>query len=159
VAEEYEVHESQAIEYWKISFRELSHTSCSHYARVCADLVFLATILAEAVAVGEQRKWIGSKSLWRWYISTNIMFLDIIHRPVFILKYKVTETGFCLRLQVKPTQLGTNSIDWAKLSRLYLKTETESSLRNLVFWKINRTIFLDENRMMHNAQKHNTGLL
>jgi hypothetical protein len=25
-----------------------------------------------------------SKSLWRWYISTDIMFLDIIHRPVFI---------------------------------------------------------------------------
>jgi hypothetical protein len=25
-----------------------------------------------------------SKSLWRWYISTNIMFLDIIHRHVFI---------------------------------------------------------------------------
>jgi hypothetical protein len=25
-----------------------------------------------------------SKGLWRWYISTNIMFLDIIHRPVFI---------------------------------------------------------------------------
>jgi hypothetical protein len=25
-----------------------------------------------------------SKSLWRWYIGTNIMFLDTIHRPVFI---------------------------------------------------------------------------
>jgi hypothetical protein len=24
------------------------------------------------------------KSLWRWYINTSIMFLDIIHRPVFI---------------------------------------------------------------------------
>jgi hypothetical protein len=24
------------------------------------------------------------KSLWRWYISTNIMFLDIIHHLVFI---------------------------------------------------------------------------
>jgi hypothetical protein len=24
------------------------------------------------------------KSLWRWYINTNIMFLDIIHRPAFI---------------------------------------------------------------------------
>jgi hypothetical protein len=42
------------------------------------------------------------------------MFLDIIHRPVFIEKhgpvyfseYNVSETGFCLRLQVKPTQLG-----------------------------------------------------
>jgi hypothetical protein len=40
------------------------------------------------------------------------MFLDIIHRPVFIYKHhphyysthKVSETGSCLRLQVKPTQ-------------------------------------------------------
>jgi hypothetical protein len=28
---------------------------------------------------------------------------------------------------------GTSSIDWAQLSRLHLKTETESSLRNAVF--------------------------
>jgi hypothetical protein len=41
------------------------------------------------------------------------MFLDIIHRPVFIqntvlfiFQNSVSETGFCLRLQVKPTQLG-----------------------------------------------------
>jgi hypothetical protein len=33
------------------------------------------------------------------------MFLDIIHRP-FLFKNIVSETGFCLRLQVKPTQLG-----------------------------------------------------
>jgi hypothetical protein len=63
----------------------------------------------------------------------------------------VSETGFCLRLQVKPTQLGpinkvspylslslgpeigTSSIDWTQLSRFYLKTETESSLQNAVF--------------------------
>jgi hypothetical protein len=42
------------------------------------------------------------------------MFLDIIHHPVFIWKHRpvyfskhdVSETGFCLRLQVKATQLG-----------------------------------------------------
>jgi hypothetical protein len=47
------------------------------------------------------------------------MFLDIIrhpvvmykHRPVYFPKHKVSGTGFCLRLQVKPTQLG--SIDRA----------------------------------------------
>jgi hypothetical protein len=34
------------------------------------------------------------------------MFLDIIHRLVhFLKKHNVSETGFCLRLQVKPTQL------------------------------------------------------
>jgi hypothetical protein len=34
------------------------------------------------------------------------MFLDIIHRLVhFLKKHNVLETGFCLRPQVKPTQL------------------------------------------------------
>jgi hypothetical protein len=28
--------------------------------------------------------YLRSKTLWWWYISTNIMFLDIIHCPVFI---------------------------------------------------------------------------
>jgi hypothetical protein len=44
-----------------------------------------------------------------------IMFLDIINRlvfclkcrPVYISKHNVSETGFCLRPQVKPTQLGS----------------------------------------------------
>jgi hypothetical protein len=38
--------------------------------------------------------------------DTDIMFLDIIHRPVYISIHNVSETGFCLRFQVKPTQLG-----------------------------------------------------
>jgi hypothetical protein len=34
------------------------------------------------------------------------MFWDIIHRLVHFLKnHNVSETGFCLRPQVKPTQL------------------------------------------------------
>jgi hypothetical protein len=32
--------------------------------------------------------------------------LGIMHRPVFYLKLYVSETGFCLRLQVGPTHLG-----------------------------------------------------
>jgi hypothetical protein len=40
------------------------------------------------------------------HVTTNIMFLDVIQRPVYISKQNVSETGFCLRLQVKPTQLG-----------------------------------------------------
>jgi hypothetical protein len=53
-------------------------------------------------------------------------------------------------------EIGSSSIDWAQLSRFYLKTETESSLRNVVFWKINRTVFLDKDKIMDNVQKHNT---
>jgi hypothetical protein len=58
-----------------------------------------------------RRRW------WWWFIvilDTNIMFLDIIHHPVsiskhrfvYISKHNVSETGFCLCLHVKPTQLG-----------------------------------------------------
>jgi hypothetical protein len=100
------------------------------------------------------------------------MFLDIIHHPVFIwkhcplyiTKHNVLETGFCLRLQVKPTQLGsidrasldigTSFIDSVQLSGFYLKMKTESSLWN-VFCNINRTVFFDKDRTMDNVQKHN----
>jgi hypothetical protein len=73
--------------------------------------------------------WIRSKSLWWWYINITIVFLDIIHHPVFI-----------------SILTGTCSVDWAQLSRFHLKTETESSLRNVV---------LNKNRMSNNVQKHN----
>jgi hypothetical protein len=36
--------------------------------------------------------------------NTNIMLLDIIQGPVFI-KNNVSETGFCLFVQVEPSQL------------------------------------------------------
>jgi hypothetical protein len=95
------------------------------------------------------------------------MFLDIIHHPVFIWKnrpvyfskHKVSETGFCLRLWVKPTHLSpiNRASPYFRTigSGFYLKTETESSLQNVVFWKINRTVSLDKDRTMDNVQKHN----
>jgi hypothetical protein len=51
--------------------------------------------------------------------------------------------------------VGTSPINWAQLSRFYLKTETESGLRSVVFWKINRMVFLDKDRTMDIVQKHN----
>jgi hypothetical protein len=51
-------------------------------------------------------------------------------------------------------EIWTSSIDWAQLSRLYLKMETESSLRNVVFCNINTTVFLDKDRIM-DVKKHN----
>jgi hypothetical protein len=103
---------------------------------------------------------IRSKSLWRWYISINIMFLDIIHRPVNFSKHNVSETGLSpssgetYSVGHNP-KIGTSSIDWAQPSRFYLKTETESSLRSVVFWKIKRTVFLNKDRTMDKVQKHN----
>jgi hypothetical protein len=70
--------------------------------------------------------------------------LYLKHSPVYFSKQNVPETGFCLRLQVKPTQLGP--IDrGSPYLRLYLKTETESSLRNIVL-KTKRTVFLIKTR-------------
>jgi hypothetical protein len=82
------------------------------------------------------------------YINTNIMFLDIIHHPVYISEHDVSETGICLRL-LSP-EIGTSPIDGAQLSRSHLKMEAESSLRNGVFWNINRTAFLDKDSTMDN---------
>jgi hypothetical protein len=54
---------------------------------------------------------------------------------LFLFKtHNVSETGFCLRLQAEPTQLGT--IDRAPIElRFHLKTETESSLWNAACFK------------------------
>jgi hypothetical protein len=99
-----------------------------------------------------------------WYYPLSCLCLKHCH--VYFSKHNVLVTGFCPHLQVKPTQLGpidraspylwTSCIDWAKLNRFDLKMETESSLRNVVFWKINRTVFLDEDRMMDNVPSSQT---
>jgi hypothetical protein len=39
------------------------------------------------------------------YINIIITILDIICRPVFHLKYEFSDNGFCLRLQMEPTQV------------------------------------------------------
>jgi hypothetical protein len=52
-------------------------------------------------------------------------------------------------------EIWNRSIDWAQLSRFYLKTETEYNLRNAVFCNINRPVFLDKDRTIDNVQKHN----
>jgi hypothetical protein len=46
-----------------------------------------------------------SRGLQQWYINTNIRILDISHRSVFDLNLKLTETGFCLRIQMASTWL------------------------------------------------------
>jgi hypothetical protein len=86
---------------------------------------------------------IGKKLIQK--ISITIIIQDIIHLPVFYLEHRVSEAGFCLRHQVMPTQLspidGVNlrtdtensSVDCAQLSRRRLKSETEFSIRKVVF--------------------------
>jgi hypothetical protein len=47
-----------------------------------------------------------SIGLWRRYINITITILDNIHRSLFYLKHTVSETGFRLRLQEEPNQMG-----------------------------------------------------
>jgi hypothetical protein len=49
---------------------------------------------------------IRSIDLWRWHINITITILDIIHHPVLYRKHGISETGFSLRLQEEPTQVG-----------------------------------------------------
>jgi hypothetical protein len=51
--------------------------------------------------------------------------------------------------------MGTSSIDWAQLSKFYLKTGTESSLPNVVLKNKQDGVF-DTDTTMDNVQKHNT---
>jgi hypothetical protein len=71
----------------------------------------------------------------RCYINTITVFLDISLSPILFLfeTHNVSEIGFCLRLQVEPTQLGP--IDRASL---YL----------------GRCV-LNKNRTMQDVKKHN----
>jgi hypothetical protein len=88
------------------------------------------------------------ESLWRWYINANIMFLDIIHHPILI-KTKVSETGFCLRLQVETTHFGpinkagSNWVGSAWRRRLNSVSEMTCVLHE------------NQNRSMDNVQKNN----
>jgi hypothetical protein len=46
-----------------------------------------------------------SIDVWRLYINITTTILCIIYHPVFYLKHSLQKTGFCLCLQVEPTQL------------------------------------------------------
>jgi hypothetical protein len=61
-----------------------------------------------------------SIGLWRRYINITITILDIIHRSIFYLKQNVSETGFCLRLQVESIQLYRIDTASLRLRPLYM---------------------------------------
>jgi hypothetical protein len=89
--------------------------------------------------------------------STNIMSLDITHRPVFYLKhipvciskYNVSATGCLLSPEIV-----TKSVVSAQLSRFYLKTETIHSPKRCGL-KYKQDGVLDRNGAMHNVHRHN----
>jgi hypothetical protein len=103
---------------------------------------------------------LDSVSVFRLNLLSWAQSIELVPISGPFSKHNVSETGFCLRLQAKPTHLGPidragpylqiffqrqcvgdwilspssgSSIDWAQLNRFYLKTETECSLRNVMF--------------------------
>jgi hypothetical protein len=75
------------------------------------------------------------------------VFLDIIQRPVYITKHNVSGTGFCLRLQEKPTQ--AKSIELVPI----FGDRTQSPKRFVLKHKQGDVLY--KNRTMDNVQKHN----
>jgi hypothetical protein len=56
----------------------------------------------------------------------TIAILDIVHRPVTYLKHDISETGFCVRLQVEASKLGLIERD-----SLCVRTPTKSKSKLL----------------------------
>jgi hypothetical protein len=84
-----------------------------------------------------------SIGLWRCYIIRTITILGFIDCPFLYFKLYISETGFCLRLQVGCTQLG--SVDRASLCR---KTATNILNKTRI---LNAGIFI---LIYHFASRH-----
>jgi hypothetical protein len=91
--------------------------------------------------------------LYRYYVSGHYPSSCLYLQALSCLYCKTQRFGDWI-LSPSP-ETGTSSIDWAQLSRFYLKAVTEPSLRNVVLCNINRTVSVDKNRTMDNVQKHN----
>jgi hypothetical protein len=89
-------------------------------------------------------------------LSITLKILEIIHRPVFYLKLDVMETGFCLRIQVEPVQMGpvnranicfrtqaTTSIVFIKL------TQQKPPVRVNIFYTLNLHTHMGPNFYMY----------
>jgi hypothetical protein len=98
----------------------------------------------------------------RFWTSSIILFLFKTLSYLY-LNHKVSETGVCLHLQIKPTcwiqstelalisghlEIGTSFIDWAQLSRCL--PQDGDRIQSPKHCDLNK------NRMMDNLQKHNT---
>jgi hypothetical protein len=124
----------------------------------CVQWKFEQTPCSRVPLKEADSRLIRSKILWRWYISTNITFLDINHCLIFnqkpcclFFKTQRFGAGFCLRLQVKPTlalSIGSNWVGFTWRQRQNPVSET------LCFEK-QTTRFLDKYKKMDNVQKHN----
>jgi hypothetical protein len=64
-----------------------------------------------------------------------------------VLLEQYTPRGNPITSGAYSAEIGNSSVDWVQVSRFHLKTETESSLRNVCV--------LNKNRTVDNVEKHN----
>jgi hypothetical protein len=97
-----------------VFYLKLNSTQLSSALLVCLYLIGITLHLRY-----EPNRLMPSIGLWQWHINITITILDIIHLS------QETETRY---------------IYCAQLSRFHLKTETESSLLDVVFYIKDRTM-------------------
>jgi hypothetical protein len=91
-----------------------------------------------------QLTWYSIDMIWRFCDDDKLV--QLWRSWILSIVSPLSKVSFCLRLKKNLPERGTSSIYWTQLSRCYLKAETESSLRNVVFWNINRTTFWTNTR-------------
>jgi hypothetical protein len=88
--------------------------------------------------------------LYKYYVfghyPSSCLYLK--RRPVYFSKLSVSETGFCLRLQVRPTQLGP-------IYRASPHLQTPMSVPRWGVLKNKQDGVLDKDKTMGNVQKRN----
>jgi hypothetical protein len=86
-----------------------------------------------ACAMARLRKYVNCK--WRH----NYCVCRHYPSSCFYLKHSVSETYsvsvFSWAKSIVRPKIESRSVDWVQLSRLHLKTETESSLRSVAYFK------------------------
>jgi hypothetical protein len=75
-------------------------------SRYYLSFCLLFNIQPNSIGLSAPHRLMPSIGVSRWHINITNTILDVIHRPVFYFKHSVSESRFCLRLQMEPTQLG-----------------------------------------------------
>jgi hypothetical protein len=74
-------------------------------------------------------------------VCDNGKLVQLLHSWTLSIILSLSKMSSCLYFKTQRPEIGTSSIYWTQMSRLYLIMEKESSLQNAVSWNINMTTF------------------
>jgi hypothetical protein len=92
--------------------------------------------------------------IWKYYVSGHYPSPCVYLKTPSSFNNPSESTVLFTLQKTTFRRLDPLSVVRVQLSRFHLK-ETESSLRNIVFCNIKRTVFLDKDRTMVNVHKYN----